>query len=71
MNKQKLYRRLDVVASILVFVGGLNWLFSVFNFNLVDAIFSFLPFLVKVVNVLVGLSALYFGIRLITKKFMK
>ena len=51
---------LDWIALILLLVGGLNWgLVGLFNFNLVDAIFGFMPFLVTIIYVLVGLAALY------------
>ena len=46
-------------AWILLFVGGLNWgLVGAFNWNLVDAILGQWPAVVRVVYVLVGLSAI-------------
>lgn len=49
-----------MVAFILLVVGGLNWLLiALFNFNLVEAVLGSWPMLVKVVYVLVGLSAVY------------
>ena len=51
---------LDWIALVLVIVGGLNWgLVGLFKFNLVSAIFGAVPFLMNLVYVLVGLSALY------------
>jgi len=50
---------LDWIALILLIVGGLNWGFSVFNWNLVDAIFGAWPAVVNTVYALVGLAALY------------
>jgi hypothetical protein len=51
---------LDVLALVLIIVGGLNWgLVGLFNFNLVSAIFGDMSVLSKVVYVLVGISALY------------
>lgn len=50
--------RLDWVAMILLVVGGLNWLFGLFSFNLVNVIFGE-GSLAKFVYLLVGLSAIY------------
>ncbi|MBS0358174.1 MAG: DUF378 domain-containing protein [Proteobacteria bacterium] len=51
---------LDWVAFILVVVGGLNWgLVGLLNLNLVEMLFGFMPLLVKVIYIVVGLSALY------------
>jgi uncharacterized membrane protein YuzA (DUF378 family) len=50
----------DLIALILVIVGGLNWgLVGLFNFDLVAAIFGARSTLARIVYVLVGLSALY------------
>ncbi|MEK9130493.1 MAG: DUF378 domain-containing protein [Patescibacteria group bacterium] len=44
---------------VLVFIGGVNWgLIGLFNWNLVEAIFSGVPVVVRIVYILVGLSAL-------------
>ncbi|MCX6813094.1 MAG: DUF378 domain-containing protein [Candidatus Azambacteria bacterium] len=51
---------LDLVAFILVVVGGLNWLLvGLFNWNLVSFIFGDMSTLSRVVYDLVGLAALY------------
>ncbi|MCP8970725.1 DUF378 domain-containing protein [Ectobacillus ponti] len=50
---------LSVLASILLIVGGLNWWFTAFDFNLVEEVFGSVPALVDTVYWLVGLSALY------------
>jgi len=51
---------LDIIAMILVLIGGLNWgLVGAFNFNLVDAIFGFSAIVVQIVYILVGISAIY------------
>jgi len=47
----------NLIAKILVIVGGLNWLLVVFGINLVTLIFR-VELLVNIVYVLVGLSAL-------------
>lgn len=47
------------VAWCLVLVGALNWgLVGLFNFNLVETLFGAWPMVVKVVYILVGLSAI-------------
>jgi len=49
---------IDKLSFILVLVGALNWgLLGLFNFNLVSAIFGSVPFLVRTIYILVGLSA--------------
>ncbi|MFD2829248.1 DUF378 domain-containing protein [Corticicoccus populi] len=54
-------KALDIVALILLIVGGLNWLLvGLFEFDLVASLFgSQEAILSKVVYILVGLSALY------------
>lgn len=50
----------DMVARILVIIGGLNWgLVGAINLDVVKAIFGSVPILQQVVYLLVGLSALY------------
>lgn len=49
----------DIIALILVIVGGLNWGLVALNFNLVDAIFGSMQWLVTIIYLLVGLSAIY------------
>ena len=51
---------LDWIAYVLLIVGGLNWgLVGAFNWNLVSAIFGSVTWLLSLVYILVGLSALY------------
>ena len=51
---------INVIALILVIVGGLNWgLVGAFDFNLVTAIFGDMTVLARVIYILVGISALY------------
>ncbi len=53
-------KTLDVIAAILVIIGGLNWgLVGIFDFNLVGAIFGAMSALSRIIYILVGLSALY------------
>jgi uncharacterized membrane protein YuzA (DUF378 family) len=51
---------LDLVALILIIVGGLNWLLvGIFSFDLVAAIFGSMSVVARIVYILVGLSAIY------------
>jgi uncharacterized membrane protein YuzA (DUF378 family) len=51
---------LDLLVFLLVVVGGLNWgLVGLFDFNLVEVLLGSWPMVVRIVYVLVGLSALY------------
>ena len=51
---------LDLIALVLVIVGGLNWgLVGLFNFDLVATIFGDMSMLSRIVYSLVGLSAVY------------
>ena len=51
---------LDWVVLVLVLLGALNWgLVGVFNFNLVSTIFGAWAWLLTLVYILVGVSALY------------
>ncbi len=54
---------IDVVALVLLFIGGINWgLLSVVNWNLVHAIFRFSLPLERFIYGLVGLSAIYMAV---------
>lgn len=50
---------LDIVALILLVIGGLNWGLVALNYNLVDMIFGMGSMLSRLIYGLVGLSALY------------
>ena len=53
-------KKLDVVAAVLLVVGGLNWgLVGAFQFDLVAALFGAMSPLSRIVYVLVGLAATY------------
>jgi len=53
-------RGIDLVAVVLIVIGGLNWgLIGFFGFNLVAAIFGELTPISRLIYVLVGISALY------------
>ena len=53
---------IDIIALILVIVGGINWGLVAFNYNLVSAILGSIPGVEAVIYVLVGLSAIYLAI---------
>jgi uncharacterized protein len=53
-------KSLDVIAAVLLVVGGLNWgVVGVTGSDLVGAIFGELTAPTRVVYILVGLAALY------------
>ena len=53
-------KSLDIVAAVLLVVGGLNWgLVGAFQFDLVAALFGPMSFMSATVYVLVGLAAVY------------
>lgn len=53
-------KTMDILAAVLLVVGGLNWgLVGSLDFDLVAAIFGNGAFLANVVYSLVGLAALY------------
>ncbi len=49
---------IDIIALILLIIGGLNWGLAIFKINLVPLIFR-LDIIIKIVYALVGLSAIY------------
>ena len=56
---------LDLIAVILVIIGGLNWgLVGLLNFDLVAAIFGAMSVLARIIYILVCLSAIYLAITL-------
>jgi len=50
---------LDIVAIVLLIIGGLNWGLAIFNVNLVTMIFGKMPWLVNIVYGAVGVAAVY------------
>jgi uncharacterized protein len=51
---------IDCIAMILLLIGGINWgLLGAFDFNIVTWLFGMVPALMKLVYILVGLSALW------------
>lgn len=58
-------KKIDVVAAVLLVVGGLNWgLVGAARFDLVAALFGDMSLLSRVVYLLVGLAALYQAVQL-------
>ncbi|MGB6976200.1 MAG: DUF378 domain-containing protein [Gammaproteobacteria bacterium] len=50
----------DWIAFVLVIIGGINWgLLGLFNFNVIGGIFSFIPFLARLIYILIGIAAIY------------
>lgn len=50
----------DLTANILVIIGAINWLLvGLFSIDVVEALFSSIPFLQKIVYILVGVGGLY------------
>ncbi|MFH1968534.1 MAG: DUF378 domain-containing protein [bacterium] len=53
----------DIIALILVVVGGLNWgLIGLADIDLVAALFGAMSVLSRIVYVLVGLAAVYVAV---------
>ncbi len=63
-------KMLDMIALILLVVGGLNWgiMGITGDTNVVWMIFGTWPMLVNLIYILVGLSAVYVGWMALTKK---
>ena len=60
VRKGEEMRTVDVVAAILLVVGGLNWgLVGLINLDLVARIFGDMSVLSRIVYILVGVAALY------------
>ncbi|MCE2983248.1 MAG: DUF378 domain-containing protein [Parachlamydia sp.] len=53
-------KTLDVIAAILLVIGGLNWfLVGVLDFDLVKFIFGSIPLIQRTIYIIVGLAAFY------------
>lgn len=53
----------DLIALVLVIVGGLNWaLVGIFKFDLVAGIFGDMSVVSRIVYILVGIAAVYMAI---------
>jgi uncharacterized membrane protein YuzA (DUF378 family) len=50
----------DLIAVILLVIGGLNWgLVGLFNLDVIASIFGEMSTITRVIYVLIGLSAVY------------
>ena len=59
-HKGRSMKALDIIAAILLVIGGLNWgLVGVADFNLVTYVLGSMDMLARIVFVIVGLAALY------------
>ena len=53
-------KALDILMTVLVVVGGLNWgLVGILNFDLVAAVFGDMSAFARIVYALVGVAAVY------------
>lgn len=53
-------KTIDVIAAVLLVVGGLNWgLVGLFDLDLVASLFGSVPIVATIVYTLVGVAALY------------
>lgn len=53
-------KALNMIAHVLVIIGGLNWgLIGLFDFNVVSALFGIDTWFSSLVYIVVGLSALW------------
>ncbi len=58
-----------LIALIILIIGGLNLgLIGLLNYDLIAVIFGAIPNVVRIINVLVGLSAAYIGALKLMKK---
>jgi len=60
---------LDWIAWILIIVGALNWgIIGIFMIDVVDLVLGTIPWLVRTVYILVGVSGLYAIWKIATKE---
>lgn len=53
-------KTLDVLAAVLLVIGGLNWgLIGLFEFNLVGFIAGHIPVIARTIYTIVGIAAIY------------
>lgn len=62
-------QKIELVALILLVIGGLNWgLVGLLNFDLVATVFGQMSLLARIVYAVVGISAVYVVIAKVIKK---
>ena len=60
MRKLGFMRGLDIVVTVLLVIGGLNWgILGIFGFNVIGTVFTAVPVISRIIYAVVGLSALY------------
>ena len=70
VRPMKHHHTIDLIAFILLLIGGLNWgLVGLFDFDLVGSIFGMM--LGRIIFVLVGLAAVYRIVMWVRSKSMK
>jgi uncharacterized membrane protein YuzA (DUF378 family) len=53
-------KALDLVTLIILIIAGLDWLLvGLFSWSLIGTVFGFSAVVIKIVQIIVGLSALY------------
>lgn len=56
-------------TALFVLIGALNWgLIGAFGFNLILVVFNTSPVLERTVQVIIGLSAVFWGYKLLASK---
>ena len=51
---------IDTIALILVIIGAIVWgIIGIFNVNIVEAIFGTMPWISKIIYILVGISGIW------------
>lgn len=51
---------IDTIALILVIIGAIVWgIIGIFNVNIVEAIFGTIPWISKIIYILVGISGIW------------
>ena len=60
MESKRVLQWFDVVVTVLLLIGGLNWgLIGFFGIDIIAAIFGELAFVSRLIYALVGICALY------------
>ena len=69
MLKVKTRKNLELIAFVLLLIGGINWgLVGMFNYNLVTTLLGDGTTMTKVVYGMVGLGALYEAVKFFRSK---
>lgn len=72
MLKKSTRIMIDMTATWLLVIGGLNWALSIFDWNLVEMIANAtVPFVGTLIYSVIGLASLWVGGRMFMGKFLK